>query len=185
VSEQRRRRVPRWLLVVTTYAALLWGVSVLFAITRFGDVVTVTLQEGFIGVYWGGDAEHRNARVDNGFSAPWNPESGAGRSFPKRMTWAVSQTSDIIHPREWPRAIQYGTFFNRILGFWPPDASLRGDVKYVILPIWMAVVVALTGTGYAAWRNRRLCATGACRRCGYNLAGNVSGVCPECGEAAR
>lgn len=23
--------------------------------------------------------------------------------------------------------------------------------------------------------------TGCCRHCGYNLTGNVSGVCPECG----
>jgi hypothetical protein len=23
---------------------------------------------------------------------------------------------------------------------------------------------------------------GHCRKCGYNLTGNVSGVCPECGE---
>ncbi|UCC29748.1 MAG: hypothetical protein JSU86_16275 [Phycisphaerales bacterium] len=28
------------------------------------------------------------------------------------------------------------------------------------------------------WRRRRL---GLCFRCGYNLTGNVSGVCPECG----
>jgi hypothetical protein len=26
-------------------------------------------------------------------------------------------------------------------------------------------------------------ARGMCRRCGYDLAGNVSGVCPECGSA--
>ena len=26
-------------------------------------------------------------------------------------------------------------------------------------------------------------AKGPCIRCGYNLTGNVSGVCPECGEA--
>ena len=25
---------------------------------------------------------------------------------------------------------------------------------------------------------------GHCRSCGYDLTGNVSGVCPECGEAA-
>jgi hypothetical protein len=25
---------------------------------------------------------------------------------------------------------------------------------------------------------------GHCRKCGYNLTGNVSGVCPECGEKA-
>lgn len=30
------------------------------------------------------------------------------------------------------------------------------------------------------WRHRR---RGLCLRCGYDLAGNVSGVCPECGSA--
>ncbi len=29
---------------------------------------------------------------------------------------------------------------------------------------------------------RRVLATGVCRKCGYNLTGNVSGRCPECGE---
>jgi hypothetical protein len=28
-------------------------------------------------------------------------------------------------------------------------------------------------------------AKGLCERCGYDLTGNVSGVCPECGEASR
>ncbi len=30
------------------------------------------------------------------------------------------------------------------------------------------------------WRRHR---RGLCLRCGYNLEGNLSGVCPECGEA--
>jgi hypothetical protein len=29
----------------------------------------------------------------------------------------------------------------------------------------------------------RRCALGQCTRCGYDLTGNVSGVCPECGGA--
>jgi hypothetical protein len=29
---------------------------------------------------------------------------------------------------------------------------------------------------------RRPCQLGHCRRCGYDLTGNVSGVCPECGS---
>ena len=34
---------------------------------------------------------------------------------------------------------------------------------------------------HASRRRRRR--TGSCARCGYNLTGNVSGTCPECGAA--
>jgi len=45
-----------------------------------------------------------------------------------------------------------------------------------VLPIvWLARrAVLYLGT-------RRVRALGRCRRCGYDLAGNMSGVCPECG----
>ncbi len=32
------------------------------------------------------------------------------------------------------------------------------------------------------WCERRRIPPGHCRKCGYDLTGNVSGVCPECGE---
>ncbi len=32
-------------------------------------------------------------------------------------------------------------------------------------------------------RWRRMCRTGVCERCEYDLTGNVSGVCPECGRS--
>jgi len=57
---------------------------------------------------------------------------------------------------------------------------------------WSAIVL---GTGLVSWlcvyrfRKRNRLATAAiknlCRKCGYSLAGNVSGVCPECGAPAR
>jgi hypothetical protein len=65
---------------------------------------------------------------------------------------------------------------------------------------WMFVWTAIyAGAGpallYYAARVARLCwrmyaptapfPPGHCRRCGYNLTGNVSGACPECGAVAR
>ena len=49
---------------------------------------------------------------------------------------------------------------------------------------------ALPAIGFAAapalsalfWRRRQIRAAHHCRSCGYNLTGNVSGVCPECGK---
>jgi hypothetical protein len=56
-------------------------------------------------------------------------------------------------------------------------------------PYWFAVITS--GVLPASWaigklrkneRNRRA-RTGLCVACGYNLDGNISGVCPECGTA--
>jgi hypothetical protein len=37
--------------------------------------------------------------------------------------------------------------------------------------------------GRRAWVRRRRKAMGLCLRCGYDLRGNVSGTCPECGSS--
>ena len=57
----------------------------------------------------------------------------------------------------------------------------------VRIPVWQLVVaflalpILLVGWPAARrWRRRR---RGQCEACGYNLTGNVSGVCPECGQA--
>ena len=46
------------------------------------------------------------------------------------------------------------------------------------------VIVAITAYGILTCRYRPdpTDRETRCRKCGYNLTGNVSGVCPECGE---
>lgn len=61
----------------------------------------------------------------------------------------------------------------------------NGSLYNLAVPHWF--VVALLGVtpvtwAAAAWRRRRLRRPGVCRSCGYDLRGNVSGVCPECGS---
>jgi uncharacterized paraquat-inducible protein A len=49
-------------------------------------------------------------------------------------------------------------------------------------------VSALVALGYVDFRKQRKVARakrGLCVHCGYNLAGNVTGRCPECGAEAR
>lgn len=51
-------------------------------------------------------------------------------------------------------------------------------LAFASIPVWVALLVSR--------RRRRLRARmtqGLCVYCGYNLTGNVSGVCPECGSA--
>ncbi len=63
----------------------------------------------------------------------------------------------------------------------PPDT--------VTIPAWMPMMLAglplslIVGFGPARrWRRKR---RGLCAPCGYNLAGNESGVCPECGSEVK
>ena len=51
----------------------------------------------------------------------------------------------------------------------------------VILPLWLFLGLAAVPTSFFWWRSRPR--RGHCRKCGYDLTGNVSGRCPECGRA--
>jgi hypothetical protein len=55
-------------------------------------------------------------------------------------------------------------------------------IVQVQLPLWIPFLLVALPTSYLFWRDRRRIPPGRCRKCGYNLTGNVSGVCPECGE---
>jgi hypothetical protein len=55
----------------------------------------------------------------------------------------------------------------------------------MLVPLAIGLAISWCGTcvGLHPWRRIRL--PGRCRKCGYNLSGNVSGVCPECGAVWR
>jgi len=60
---------------------------------------------------------------------------------------------------------------------------LGGKTWDLILPLWIPFLVVAVPTTYLWWTDRRI-PPGHCQNCGYNLTGNVSGVCPECGVSA-
>lgn len=57
-----------------------------------------------------------------------------------------------------------------------------GGHELIRIPLWLPLVIVATPTATLLWRDRRRILPGYCKQCGYNLTGNVSGVCPECGE---
>ena len=73
--------------------------------------------------------------------------------------------------------------------FSPVAPMTENHLMIVIVPLWILVV--LFGVMPAIWLVKFLRAyqvshrikQGCCTACGYDLAGNVSGVCPECGTA--
>ena len=73
-------------------------------------------------------------------------------------------------------------FVNRPIG-WASGAD--GDFSMFVFRMhhWLAVLI--TSVAPCVWviRKRRRAKTGCCGQCRYNLTGNISGVCPECGMA--
>jgi hypothetical protein len=53
-----------------------------------------------------------------------------------------------------------------------------------VVPIWPIPIGCFGFILVIRFRKRKPVA-GECRTCGYDLTGNVSGVCPECGQAVR
>lgn len=78
----------------------------------------------------------------------------------------------------------FGENFGR--RFWPwwlvtPSIFGEGPVLCLAIPLWIPFVLTVLPSIIMWRRNRHR--SGRCIKCGYNLAGNTSGVCPECGTA--
>lgn len=70
-------------------------------------------------------------------------------------------------------------FHGRLASFWAPLAAWLVTSAAGVLYFWAfrMVVTGIRHTMRAKLREIRICAS-----CGYDLRGNVSGMCPECGE---
>ncbi len=54
--------------------------------------------------------------------------------------------------------------------------------RFYAAPLWFPFLIIALPTGYLFWSDhRRRMRAGCCGKCGYDLKGNVSGKCPECG----
>ena len=51
----------------------------------------------------------------------------------------------------------------------------------VELPCWLLFLVVASPTAYLFWQDRHF-PPGRCQSCNYDLTGNMSEVCPECGK---
>lgn len=71
---------------------------------------------------------------------------------------------------------------------WPPIPCMNDQVYLsatginVSIPFWNLLIVLVPVTVFLFRYGNRKAPRGHCNRCGYNLHGNVGGVCPECGR---
>ncbi len=78
------------------------------------------------------------------------------------------------------RGLSYNTARNMVDQPWPKiGRDTKGEIVGCV-PFWMIASGFGVVASYAWWMNRRF-PTAHCQKCDYNLTGNVSGACPECG----
>lgn len=63
---------------------------------------------------------------------------------------------------------------------WLPHVVRHQGFCRVILPLWIPLWLVALPTIFLFWHDCRV-PPGHCQTCGYDLTGNTSGVCPECG----
>ena len=66
---------------------------------------------------------------------------------------------------------------------WGQWSDVRLYSTEVFIPLWVLVLLTGLPTGWLWWRERER--PGLCASCGYDLRGNASGVCPECGAECK
>lgn len=63
-----------------------------------------------------------------------------------------------------------------------PEFKVSQHRVFIVFPLWIPLIVVAPATAVLFWLESRRFKPGVCQECGYNLTGNISGVCPECGE---
>ncbi len=66
--------------------------------------------------------------------------------------------------------------------FWRPIGLFNGYTWYGLLPLWIPCLIVTACTVVLWYLEHHRTLPGHCQKCGYNLTGNMSGICPECGE---
>lgn len=105
----------------------------------------------------------RFSLVSGGLLAAWS-ECGSVPGFEVREASGMDWSPEVAHLVA-PAGIQRGTTYYGIF-----------------LPLWIPLTVAAI-PGLLLWCRGRRPPKGHCPSCGYDLTGNVTGVCSECGEA--
>jgi hypothetical protein len=125
---------------------------------------------------------HQSRMSEDGQVAWWAASSGGGLriGWQRRIPDAKSFPPGFEYKPGFPARQEYDHgrggfgYNNRPFAF--------GIWRNVGAPHW-AVAFVLLAAGAPCLYRRKPLEPGRCRRCGYNLTGNTSGVCPECGTA--
>ena len=109
------------------------------------------------------------------------------RSFPRRAIITSLWTVSFSRSNNYSWIGADGRRFED--GSWGGSGALAGGyLTQLSVPLAWIAIVSGTLPGVRLWRwrfNARRRESGCCTTCGYNLTGNVSGICPECGKSVE
>lgn len=132
-----------------------------------------TLVAALATVVWGGSAF---VGIWYGDGETWDVRLAGGALV---FNWGELPKQGIIRWR-------FADGFNLVTGgpelLWIPFRYRWGVDGLIALPLW-PIPATLVARAVWRWRRSPRSGPGLCRTCGYDLSGNVSGVCPECGNA--
>lgn len=86
----------------------------------------------------------------------------------------------------WRRADNLGFGKPWAIAYWPINPHNIGStdkLTMIVVSFWFPLICFVLLTMWLWWRDRPRGRLGCCLRCGYDLTGNISGVCSECGLA--
>jgi hypothetical protein len=98
--------------------------------------------------------------------------------FAGRLRVVVHESADVVH------VVELGTKYVQLVSSVRPEGRTR-IVLDLPLGLLAALTAALPAARFSWWLRRIEIGAGLCTNCGHDLTGNVSGVCPECGERGR
>lgn len=166
-QRSRIRRVAKWAGVgVCVLIMVAWAFSRSFDVS-LGDYRAITLTRGQVMLRGLTDS------VD---------DIKAGRDAMQGMTarWRFTQFFEIIEhwPNSWSDWSELGLTNPQIARF---EGEGRVYWHVLWLPLWLPLLAAAIPTAILFNRDRHRIPPGHCMKCGYDLTGNTSGVCSECG----
>ncbi len=105
-----------------------------------------------------------------------------GEYFRARLVHGVMGVAQHTVATGWRAVDMRGQPVWAYLWAWRWPVVLVGGKWDFIVPLWIPLAAIGIPT-ILAWRRDRPIPPGHCRTCRYDLTGNESGVCPECGTA--
>lgn len=106
-----------------------------------------------------------------------------GVTWVEGQSWFATGTSTVAYSNRSPNWSLFPSTTNALWSNWKiwPALEKNGKFHTGTIPLWILFVLIAVPSAIALWRTRRLAVAGHCTRCGYNLTGNTTGRCPECG----